>query len=189
VVCTGGEFMADGEFGQSVDPACFGPRAGRVPAILFEVTRNRLVEVIASGAHVPIVRIFRFGVVGTVNTGLYFGLYAALRPVCSYLVAHALAFLTAMVVSFFLHCSITFRTRPTLRKFLLFPLSNVTGFAVQTAGLSVFVNLAGMNPAYAPLPAMAAAVPVTFLVARLVLLESRATRRHRGVTRVAATGA
>jgi putative flippase GtrA len=100
-----------------------------------------------------------------------------------------LAFLTAMVVSFFLHCSVTFRTRPTLRKFLLFPLSNATGFGLQTVALSVLVDVVGMNPAYAPLHAMAAAVPVTFLVARLVLLDHRRTRQHRGVTTLAGTGA
>lgn len=122
------------------------------------------------------------------NTGLYLGLYVVLRHVCSYLVSHVLSFLTAMVVSFFLHCSLTFRTRPTLRKFLLFPLSNATGFALQTGGLSVLVDVVGMNPAYAPLPAMAVAVPVTFLVARLVLVDHRGTRL-RGLATLVRTGA
>lgn len=120
---------------------------------------------------VPLLRFFRFGVVGTINTGVYFGLYSVLCQVCFYLVSHAAAFLTAMVVSFFLNCSFTFRTRPTMRKFLLFPMSNAAGFVLQTVGLLTLVNVAGLEPAYAPLPAMAVSVPATYVVARIVLTD------------------
>jgi putative flippase GtrA len=175
--------MADGEFELPREPRT---ARGRLRAAFRDHAPN--LRVPASGAYVPTSRMVRFGVVGTVNTALYCGLYVVVRQVCSYLVAHAFAYSTAMLLSFFLHCLVTFRTRPTLRKFLLFPLSNVTGFAVQTVGLSVLVDVVGMNPAYAPLPAMAAAVPVTFLVARLVLLQPRRARHCRGVAALAGTG-
>lgn len=175
--------MADGEFEQA---RARRTARGQLRAAFLEHAPN--LRVAASGAYPPLARIVRFGVVGTANTALYFGLYIVVRQICSYLVAHAFAYSTAMLLSFFLHCSVTFRTRPTLRKFLLFPLSNVTGFAVQTVGLSVLVGVVGMDPAYAPLPAMAAAVPVTFLVARLVLLQPRSVRHCRGVATLARTG-
>jgi putative flippase GtrA len=123
----------------------------------------------------PLVRIVRFGVVGVLNTGVYFGLYLLFRNISHYLVAHAAAFLGAMVVSYFLNCYFTFRTRPTLRKFLLFPLSNATNFVIQTGGLYLLVDVFGMNERYAPLPAAAVAIPVTFLVAQLVLTDRTST--------------
>lgn len=132
-------------------------------------------------------RLFRFGMVGVINTGLYFGLYVLFRQICFYLVAHVIAFLMAMVVSYFLNCCFTFRTRPTLRKFLLFPLSNATNLVLQTAGLYVLVDVVGMNATYAPLPAAAVAVPVTFMVAQVVLADPLSgTRRERAPALVTA---
>lgn len=66
-------------------------------------------------------QIATFAVVGVVNTGLYYGLYLLLLTRLPYLLAHVLAFLLSMVGSFFLNARFTYRTRPTWRKFLLFP--------------------------------------------------------------------
>ncbi len=68
--------------------------------------------------------ILRFGVVGVVNTGVYYALYLVFNTVMPYLAAHLLAIAISMVGSFFLNCYWTFRTRPTWRKFALFPLTN-----------------------------------------------------------------
>jgi putative flippase GtrA len=117
-----------------------------------------------------VTRIVRFGVVGVVNTGVYYGLYLILRTVVPYLVAHVIAFLLAMVGSYFLNCRFTFRTRPTLRKFLLFPLSNATNFTITSLGLYLLVDIGHLNEKISPLIAAAAAIPVTYLVARHVLV-------------------
>lgn len=115
-------------------------------------------------------RIVRFGLVGVVNTGVYFGLYLLLKLAVPYLAAHVLAFVPAMVGSYFLNCRFTFRTKPSLRTFLLFPLSNATNFVVTTAGLYVLVAWFALDQGIAPLLASAVAIPFTFIVARLVLL-------------------
>jgi putative flippase GtrA len=115
-------------------------------------------------------RIIRFGVVGVINTGVYYGLYLLLRTVLPYLVAHVIAFVLAMVGSYFLNCWFTFRTRPTLRKFLLFPLSNATNFAITSLGLYLLVDIGHVNEQVSPLIAAAAAIPVTYLVAQYVLV-------------------
>jgi putative flippase GtrA len=79
------------------------------------------------------------------------------------------AMFLSMVGSFFLNCYFTFRTRPTWRKFLLFPLSNATNFVVTTVGLYLLVRYFGLNQRIAPLLAATVAIPVTFVVAQLVL--------------------
>jgi putative flippase GtrA len=125
-----------------------------------------------------VTRIVRFGLVGVINTGVYYGVYLILRTVLPYLVAHVIAFLLAMVGSYFLNCWFTFRTRPTLRKFLLFPLSNATNFTITSVGLYLLVDIGHVNEKISPLIAAAAAIPVTYVVARYVLVgpEERVAR-------------
>lgn len=113
----------------------------------------------------------RFVLVGLVNTGVYYGLYLLLKPEVPYLAAHVVAFAFSVVVSFFLSCWVTYRVRPTVRKFVRFPLSTLTNFVVTTVGLYVLVEEFGVSRQYAPLLAAAAAVPATFITARFILVD------------------
>jgi putative flippase GtrA len=117
--------------------------------------------------------VVKFGVVGLVNTGVYYGAYLVLRLAVPYFGAHLLALAVAMVASFFLNCFWTFRTRPTWRKFALFPLTNVTNYLMITVGVVVLVEWLGVDSRIAPLLAAAAAIPVTFVLSRRVLTSGR----------------
>ncbi|MCW2675273.1 MAG: putative GtrA-like protein [Modestobacter sp.] len=116
----------------------------------------------------------RFVVVGVLNTGVYYGTYLLLRPLIGYLAAHLVGMVVAMVGSFFLNCLWTFRTRPTWRKFAMFPLTNATNYVMTTVGVVLLVQWARVDEVVAPLIAAAVAVPVTFLLSRRVLLGRRA---------------
>ena len=111
----------------------------------------------------------KFGVVGLGNTGVYYGAYLVFRLVLPYLAAHVLGLAVAMVVSFFLNCYWTFRTRPTWRKFALWPLTNATNYVMITVGVVVLVEWLRVDSRIAPLIAAVAAIPVTFLLSRKVL--------------------
>lgn len=111
-----------------------------------------------------------FAAVGVVNTGVYYGLYLLLLNRLPYLAAHTVAFTLSMVGSFFLNARFTYRTRPTLRKFLLFPLTNVTNFLFTTAGMYLIVDVLHAGHRFAPLVTSAAAIPVTFVVSRVIML-------------------
>lgn len=116
-------------------------------------------------------RLVRFLMVGVLNTITYYTVYLFLRELLMpYLPAHFIAFGISMVGSFFLHCHFTFRQRPTLRRFLLFPLSNVSNFVVTSTGLVVLVQWFDVHERLAPLLAGALAVPITFLVTKLILV-------------------
>ncbi|MHB9857360.1 GtrA family protein [Streptomyces sp. YIM S03343] len=115
-----------------------------------------------------------FAVVGVVNTGVYYGLYLLLLMRLPYLAAHTVAFTLSMIGSFFLNARFTYRTRPTLRKFLLFPLTNLTNFLFTTAGMYVIVDVLHAGHRYAPLVTSAAAIPVTFVVSRMIMLRGTA---------------
>ena len=97
------------------------------------------------------------------------GSYLLLRPAMSFLVADLIAVVIAMLFAFFAHSAITYRTRPTVRKLLLFPLGNIAGYLVLTVGAWALVR-SGMNDRWAPLLAAAVSVPVTFVVLRVIML-------------------
>ncbi|MER8045354.1 GtrA family protein [Streptomyces sp. NPDC094032] len=132
-------------------------------------------------------QILRFTLVGAVNTGTYYALYILLGLRLPYLAAHVLAFALSMIGSFFLTTYFTYRTRPTWRKFLLFPLTNAANFTITTAGVYILVDLLSINPTYAPLIAAASAIPITFLLSRTIMLGPDTTRTRESLTETVAS--
>ncbi|MGA9871598.1 MAG: GtrA family protein [Rhodococcus sp. (in: high G+C Gram-positive bacteria)] len=122
-------------------------------------------------AHLP--HLVKFASVGVVNTSVYYGSYLALRLAIPYLGAHLVAIVIAMVGSFFLNCYWTFKTPPTWRKFMLFPLSNLTNYVLTTGGVVLLVDGVGMDERVAPLVAAVAAIPFTFVLSRKILTRER----------------
>ncbi|WP_327291137.1 GtrA family protein [Streptomyces sp. NBC_01198] len=116
-----------------------------------------------------LLQIVRFALVGAVNTGTFYGFYLALHPLMPYFAAYSLAFVLSMIGSFFLNTYFTYRTRPTWKKFFLFPLTNITNYVVTSIGVYAFVEWVGMNDKIAPLVAAAAAIPFTYVLSRRIL--------------------
>ena len=112
--------------------------------------------------------------VGAVNTVTFYGFYLALRPWIPYFAAYSAAFTLSMIGSFFLNTYFTYRTRPNWRKFLLFPLVNVTNYVVTSVGVFIFVEWFSMNDKIAVLVAAGTAIPFTYLLSCRIL-----TRRRR----------
>ncbi|MFI2304240.1 GtrA family protein [Actinacidiphila glaucinigra] len=115
-------------------------------------------------------QLIRFGMVGVANTGVYYGLYLLFLLRLPYVAAHVLAFVLSMIGSYFLTTWFTYRTRPSWRTFLLFPLTNVANFVITTGGLYLLVDVLRVGSWFAPLIASAAAVPVTFAVSRMIMI-------------------
>jgi putative flippase GtrA len=112
---------------------------------------------------------FKFGVIGVINTGTFYALYLLLHSWLPYYPAYVIAFLISMVGSFFLNTYFTYRTKPTWRKFLLFPLTNLTNFVVTSVGVFVLVEWFQVDERIAPLLAAVVAIPVTFVLSRRIL--------------------
>ncbi|MFF8385154.1 GtrA family protein [Streptomyces kanasensis] len=131
-------------------------------------------------------QIVRFALVGVVNTATYYGFYLLFLTLgLPYVGAHVAAFLLSMTGSFFLNSHFTYRTRPTWRKFLLFPLTNAANFVITTAGVYLLVDVAGLSSRYAPLLAAAAAIPVTFVLSRTIMLRPETPRDRDSLAEVA----
>ena len=91
----------------------------------------------------------------------------------NYMVSHIAAFFVSLVISFFLNCYFTFKIKPTLAKFLQFPLTQLFNLTVSSLFVYTFVNFFKMNSEAAPLVSMFLTVPLTFLVTGKILKKDR----------------
>ncbi|MBT2569438.1 GtrA family protein [Planococcus sp. ISL-110] len=113
----------------------------------------------------------RFVFVGIINTLSYYSIYLVLHNAFSlpYLLAHIVGFLISLNISFFLNCYVTYRIKPTVKKYLYFPLTQVVNMSVSTALIFVFVEFLHLNSNIAPFAAVLFTVPITFVVSGRIL--------------------
>jgi putative flippase GtrA len=112
----------------------------------------------------------RYAGVGVCNTVCYYVIFRALHHFTPYLIAHVMAFAVCIVISFFLNCAITFHVPPTFRRFIRFPLSTLSTFVVMTIGVGLLVEEVGADPNVASLISALAAVPLSYVISRLLLV-------------------
>lgn len=117
-------------------------------------------------------RVFRFVIVGGINTINYYLLYLLFIHLIkfNYLIAHVLAFLLSMVGSFFLNTYYTYRTKPTLKKFFQFPMTYVLNISITSFSIYVFVDLLKWDENISPLVASLIAIPFTYLLSKKILV-------------------
>ncbi len=116
----------------------------------------------------------RFLFVGGLNTLSYYTIYLVLHNVFSmpYLLAHIVGFLISLNISFFLNCYVTYRIKPTLKKYLYFPLTQVVNMSVSTALIYIFVEFLHLNSNIAPFAAVLFTIPITFAVSGKILKDT-----------------
>lgn len=116
----------------------------------------------------------RFIFVGVLNTLSYYSIYLILHNLFNlpYLLAHLVGFLISLNISFFLNCYVTYRIKPTLKKYLYFPLTQVVNMSVSTILIFVFVEFLKLNSNIAPFAAVLFTVPITFIVSSKILKDT-----------------
>jgi putative flippase GtrA len=119
----------------------------------------------------------RFVFVGVVNTATYYSIYLVLHNLLSlpYLLAHIVGFVISLNISFFLNCYITYKIKPTLKKYLYFPLTQVVNMSVSTILIFVFVEFLHLNSNIAPFAAVLFTIPITFAISSKILKGSVGT--------------
>lgn len=115
-------------------------------------------------------RFVRFAVVGVLNTIVHYLVFLPLWFVLPYLAAHLVAISSATLFSYYFNCRFTFGVRPTARRLLLYPLSNLANIALSTAAVYLFVESFSVDSRVATLLGGIAAMPVTFVVSRTILV-------------------
>jgi putative flippase GtrA len=119
-------------------------------------------------------QLIRFVIVGFINTFHYYILYLLFMHLIKlhYLLSHLLAFVLSMIGSFLMNTYFTYHTKPTLKKFLQFPLTYLVNITVTTGSVYIFVDICGFDKHISPLLASLIAIPFTFLVSKKILLSS-----------------
>lgn len=125
---------------------------------------------------------WRFVIVGFINTLNYYILYLLFYNLMHlhYMASHIISFLISMIGSFYLNSYFTYRTKPTLKKFLQFPLTYVVNIGVSTSAMYILVDILGFDENLSPLAASVVAIPFTFIISKIILTKESSPNTKEG---------
>lgn len=107
---------------------------------------------------------------GLANTAVYYIAYRLWLLFLPYLAAHVLGWAVATFGSFYMNAYFTFKTRPTLRRLLAFPLSSLVNLVISTVVSAILVSGLDVSDKWGTLVGGIVAVPFTFAVVRVIFV-------------------
>ena len=115
--------------------------------------------------------IIKFVIVGGINTLDYYLVYLILLKLLHvhYMVSHIIGFIVSFIISYYLNCYFVYRVRPTLKKFLSFPLTQVVNMGMQSLFLYIFVRWFHFPSEIAPFVGLIVTIPITFILSKWIL--------------------
>ncbi|WZK63800.1 flippase GtxA [Staphylococcus aureus] len=118
--------------------------------------------------------ILKFFIVGGINTLNYYVVYLLLLKLLhiEYMISHITGFLVAFVISYYLNCYFVYRVKPTWRKFISFPITQIVNVSLQTVLLYVFVSWLNLPAEIAPFAGLVITIPITFVLSKWILKDS-----------------
>ncbi|HCX0490462.1 TPA: flippase GtxA [Staphylococcus aureus] len=118
--------------------------------------------------------ILKFIIVGGINTLNYYVVYLLLLKLLhiEYMISHITGFLVAFVISYYLNCYFVYRVKPTWRKFISFPITQIVNVSLQTVLLYVFVSWLNLLAEIAPFAGLIITIPITFILSKWILKDS-----------------
>ncbi|HDP2278811.1 TPA: flippase GtxA [Staphylococcus aureus] len=118
--------------------------------------------------------ILKFIIVGGINTLNYYVVYLLLLKLLhiEYMISHITGFLVAFVISYYLNCYFVYRVKPTWKKFISFPITQIVNVSLQTVLLYVFVSWLNLPAEIAPFAGLIITIPITFILSKWILKDS-----------------
>ncbi len=118
-----------------------------------------------------LVEFVKYAVVGCINTADYYLSYLIFMDIFnfSYRISFVVAYVVSIVGSYFLNTYFTYKQKPSLKKFLIFPLTYVPNFIIQYFGVILLVDKIKMSSKVAPVITALVATPITFFVMKYVI--------------------
>ncbi|PNZ27674.1 GtrA family protein [Staphylococcus croceilyticus] len=115
--------------------------------------------------------IIKFVIVGGINTLDYYLVYLILLKLFNvhYMLSHIIGFVVSFIISYYLNCYFVYNVKPTLKKFLSFPLTQVVNMGMQTLFLYVFVRWFNFPSEIAPFVGLIVTIPITFVLSKWLL--------------------
>lgn len=117
----------------------------------------------------------RYTVVGCINTLIYYISYLVFMNIFnfSYRISFVAGYVISIIFSYFLNTYFTYKEKPSLKKFLLFPLTYIPNFIIQYIGMILLVDHFDMNRKLAPIITAIVSTPITFFVMRYVIKKKK----------------
>lgn len=118
--------------------------------------------------------ILKFIIVGGINTLNYYVVYLLLLKLfhIEYMISHITGFIVAFVISYYLNCYFVYRVKPTWRKFISFPITQLVNASLHTVLLYVFVSWLNLPAEIAPFAGLVITIPITFVLSKWILKDS-----------------
>ncbi|HFE6581744.1 TPA: flippase GtxA [Staphylococcus aureus] len=118
--------------------------------------------------------ILKFIIIGGINTLNYYVVYLLLLKLLhiEYMISHITGFIVAFVISYYLNCYFVYRVKPTWRKFISFPITQLVNVSLQTVLLYVFVSWLNLPAEIAPFAGLIITIPITFILSKWILKDS-----------------
>lgn len=109
----------------------------------------------------------RFGIVGTLATGIHYGIYLLLNQFILVWFAYTVGYAVSFIFNFYLTSIFTFKSKATIKKGIGFAFSHLVNYILHILFLSLFIWL-GVKENYAPILVYLIVIPINFLLVRFV---------------------
>lgn len=118
-----------------------------------------------------LVEFVKYAIVGCINTADYYLSYLVFIDIFkfSYRTSFVLGYVVSILGSYFLNTYFTYKQKPSVKKFLIFPLTYIPNFIIQYLGIILLVDRLNMSNKVAPVIAAIVATPITFFVMKYVI--------------------
>ena len=87
----------------------------------------------------------------------------------NYMVSHIVGFIVSFIISYYLNCYFVYKVKPTIEKFLRFPITQIVNMVMQTLLLYIFVKWLNIASEIAPFAGLIITIPVTFILSKWLL--------------------
>ena len=118
-----------------------------------------------------LIEFLKYAIVGCINTADYYLSYLIFMDIFkfSYKISFIMGYVVSIVGSYFLNTYFTYKQKPSVKKFLIFPLTYVPNFIIQYLGMILLVDRINMSRKVAPVITALVATPITFFVTKYVI--------------------
>ena len=118
-----------------------------------------------------LVEFVKYAIVGCINTADYYLSYLVFMDIFkfAYRISFVLGYVVSILGSYFLNTYFTYKQKPSVKKFLIFPLTYIPNFIIQYLGIILLVDRLNMSSKVAPVITAIVATPITFFVIKYVI--------------------
>lgn len=135
---------------------------------------NKLKAIIASHPEwqAKFWQFFRFGIVGTICSGIHYGVYCLVLMVANYNIAYTAGYGVGLICNYGLTTFFTFKAKPSSKNVVGFGFSHLINYLLEMGLLNLFLLL-GFSKLLSPILVMVIVVPINFLILHFVYTFSR----------------